>query len=124
MDTIFGLSFKYWIIIGIIIYLLYQQKNENFSNESTTKKIYNFNTSWCGWSKRFQPEWNKFTNQIDSTKIIAIDVKCDDKSNEMICKEFNVPGYPSVVAVVNGKHHEYTGPRNVEALTEFITNLN
>ena len=27
-------------------------------------KIFNFNTEWCGWSKRFQPEWDKFTQAV------------------------------------------------------------
>ena len=44
-------------------------------------KVYNFNTSWCGYSVRFQPEWKKFEeeiNSINNLSIQAFDIKCDN----------------------------------------------
>lgn len=97
-----------WIIIVIIGFILYNNtyqitekfnENEN-ENEKVIIKVFNFNTSWCGWSKKLQPEWDKFTKLIIDNKLNHIqvyDVKCDNDSNSQICKEYNVRGYPYIV---------------------------
>ena len=61
----FGLSLMTWIIIGIIfLYIIYCTTcmKETFS-ETPKVKVFNFNTKWCGYSTRFQPEWNKFEKE-------------------------------------------------------------
>ena len=95
-----------WILtIVLIIALINKKLTENPKSESfdnSTVVIYNFNTAWCGWSKRFQPVWDKFseTAKTELPNVKVVDVKCDDKQNDDLCKQFKVPGYPSVVAVV------------------------
>ncbi len=101
-----------------------EEKKEKFTNSKL--KIYNFNTEWCGWSQRFQPEWQKFTQAVNNdsnlNKIVeAINVKCDDPANEKMCEKFNVPGYPYVVLDNNGKYEPYNGERTVEALLSFVS---
>jgi thiol-disulfide isomerase/thioredoxin len=93
-----------WIILIIIGFILYNNTypiTEQFKeNDKVIIKVFNFNTSWCGWSKKFHPEWNKFTQLIIDNKlnhIQAYDIKCDDDSNSQICKEYDVPGYPYIV---------------------------
>lgn len=92
-------------------------KSSNIPNNKIM--IYNFNTKWCSYSIKFQPIWDNFVNSLssDELKLIdAIDVKCDNKTNEILCKKFNIQGYPSVIIVKNDKFIDYTGPRTVDSL--------
>jgi thiol-disulfide isomerase/thioredoxin len=121
MDRILGFPMWMWLVAAVVLYITCFSK-EGFANAQDEIKIYNFNTEWCGWSKRFQPEWDEFSKNV-SGGVKAIDVKCDDDKNQQLCKEFEVPGFPSVIAMVNGKRHEYRGERTAKALKEFVANL-
>ena len=120
----FGLSLMTWIIIGIIfIYIIYCTTcmKETFS-ETPKVKVFNFNTKWCGYSTRFQPEWNNFEKECKNmNNVIAKDVKCDKKNNEKLCEEdYRVPGYPYVLLSCGGKNIEYEGKRTAEALKKKV----
>lgn len=141
----FGLPMWVWlIVISVISFSIYQilskkstigskdevKSKEEFTESSNTKPkvmVYNFNTEWCGWSKRFQPEWDKFTEMTKTNNklsfIEARDIKCDNKENENMCEQYNVPGYPYVIFEVNGKRIPYEGERTAQALVEHFLNL-
>jgi hypothetical protein len=53
------------LIIAVSYYIYNNKTKENFTDEKKIK-VYNFNTTWCGWSKKFQPEWDKFTVAINN----------------------------------------------------------
>lgn len=96
---------------------------ENFSENNKKIKIYNFNTEWCGYSKRFQPTWDKFEKNNKNKKIDIVDVKCDDDKNKVLCEKYEIPGFPSVIADT-GKHVvEYNGDRSYEDLIKFSASL-
>ncbi len=104
--------------------------DEPFSDTKSKIKIYNFNTSWCGYSVKFQPEWNKFSdtvklnnNKVDLSNVEAADIKCDDPLNKQMCQDFQISGFPSVVAVVNDSYIPYNGGRTSADIIEFITKL-
>ena len=86
------------------------------------KTIYNFNTTWCGYSVRFQPIWDEFTEKNKDLNINIIDVKCDDSNNEDLCNLYPVEGFPTVLKVKGDEVVPYTGPRTVEGLEEFSKN--
>jgi hypothetical protein len=91
-------------------------------------KMYNFNTSWCGWSKVFQPEWDKFTMNVKSNDSLngvveIMDIKCDNDNNTQLCIDHNVEGYPTVVIIKNGVSSHYRGPRTVDGLTAELNKL-
>jgi len=133
----FGIQLSIWLIIAGIVIILFsynkfgvcaelpQTEAEKFGEIPKTKiKVFNFNTSWCGWSKRFQPEWDKFSNQVKSdptlTHVEVYDVKCDDSKNESMCEKYQVPGYPHVVIETNGNTNQYNGERTAEALIKAV----
>jgi thiol-disulfide isomerase/thioredoxin len=91
---------------------------ETINSEDTV--IYNFNTVWCGYSKRFQPIWDEFAASLNNTKIKAIDVKCDNPDNNELCGKFDVPGYPSIIIVKGGKPIPYQGNRTVNDLRKAV----
>ena len=118
---LFGIKIWVWVgILGILalsVYLILNKK-EKFDVEKKPT-IYNFNTRTCGWSKKFQPEWDKFSELAKSSlpNIIVKDVKCED-NNEM-CSKYNVPGYPYVVLEIDETIIPFNGERTVESLTDF-----
>jgi len=98
--------------------------NNTTSNNTSSDKIniYNFNTKSCGYSVRFQPVWDQFSNKINDPNIKIIDVKCDDSKNNDLCNKFDLRGYPTVLKenITTNKVEFYNGPRTVEGLTNFI----
>jgi thiol-disulfide isomerase/thioredoxin len=120
------------IVISFVVYNFYFKKsiissfdktpidnnyNESY-NFSNDVKIINFNTSWCGYSKQFQPVWDEFTSKMNGKNIKVIDMKCDE--NEELCAKFNVPGYPSVILFKGEQQISYDGERTVKDLEEFV----
>jgi len=144
-DKIWGLSILSWILIIIIlVFFIYKvfyttksdsnndNEFENFEGTNTpvdddVVKVYNFNTSWCGWSVKFQPEWNKFSEEIkknsELNNIKAFDIKCDKPENEAVCKEFDVQGFPTVIIESDGRRGVYKGPRESKDLIETVKDL-
>jgi thiol-disulfide isomerase/thioredoxin len=97
-----------------------QADNSDNIDETTETTIYNFNTSWCGYSLRFQHVWDEFTRVNENTNIKIVDVKCDKSENEVICNKYPVEGFPTVLKVTDNNVIQYNGPRTLEGLQEFI----
>ena len=129
----YGLSSKIWIILICILVMFYifLKCKEGFTNLKNDKsnliKVYNFNTSWCGYSVHFQPEWDKFQKEVNNSdnllNIHAYDIKCDNSDNNQMCSDYNVPGFPTIIIEKNNKKINYNGPRNTEAIIKTIKNL-
>jgi thiol-disulfide isomerase/thioredoxin len=130
------------IILLIIIGYLYMTDTSSYINDSdlsnvaipdkftdvsqTKVTVFNFNTSWCGWSKKFQPEWDKFVQVITnddklSAKIDVKEVKCD--IDEDLCAEYDVTGYPYVLIIKNDTKLPYNGKRTSDALLSHVSSL-
>ena len=112
------------------------QKNTQIEHPNTNNKniqlkqnkiiIYNFNTDWCGYSKKFEPIWNDFVLSLSDNelnKIQPINVKCDIEENKDLCNKYDIPGYPFVMIIDNDHIIPYSGPRTVEGLRTAL-NLN
>jgi len=141
-DRVYSLPVYSWILIALVILVFLittfsssganskSTNSENFEENSSKEnkiKVYNFNTSWCGWSVRFQPEWKKFENDIkskgDLSHVEAHDVKCDNPENDFLCKEFEVAGFPTVIIETKGQRGVYKGPRDSKNLVETVQGL-
>lgn len=134
-DRYFGVPLWVWLIVLAIVIISYDKnsclnpRSERFTQENSKIKIYNFNTEWCGYSKRFQPVWDDFSSKVNSQSISglsnveAIDVKCDNPANKQLCEEYKIPGFPSVLAVKDGKQVDFNGDRTTNSLVEFVKSL-
>lgn len=140
-DRVYSLPVYSWLLIAlvIVVFLITTFSNSSPSSETFSTvgkvpnnadskiKVYNFNTSWCGWSTRFQPEWKKFENEIsakgDLSHVEAYDVKCDNPANDNLCKEYEVAGFPTVIIETGGKRGVYKGPRDSKDLVETVMGL-
>ena len=127
----FGLKLWVWVLIIIgLLYFWYINNisiSNNIDDSNNMKninkiKVYNFNTKWCGWSQKFQPEWDLFSQQVISDPMLAnieaYDIKCDDDKN--MCEEYKVPGFPYIVIESDNKKTPYTGSRNSKDIINFI----
>ena len=136
----FGFSLTTWIVIVVIIFYFFyctQCNMENFASEvdetlddetnNDVLKIYNFNTSWCGYSKKFQPIWDEFSQKHkNKDNVVIMDVKCDDEGNaeaQELCEAFDVPGYPSIIFKKGDNKLDYMGPRTIDGLEEQMNKL-
>jgi hypothetical protein len=112
------------IIIGLlfIFFVFFGKKGKNIK-EHFAGRIVNYNTEWCGYSKQFQPTWDKFTEAMKAKhpEVAVIDMKCDKEENEAKCKVPEVQGFPTVILYdENNKSKVYNGPRTLEKLMEFV----
>jgi hypothetical protein len=146
-----GIKLWVWIVILIMIYLFMNSK-EPFTNQTQTNnsvqtqiitkekfKMFNFNTSWCGWSKRFQPEWDILVNTINTPStdtddeeirkvlrenIAFLDIKCDEDENIDLCNQYDIPGYPYIIIenVNNKDRYIYNNERTAVEMYKFLVN--
>lgn len=122
-----GLPLWLWLVAGaVVLYLLYTnyfKQTDQFANVEKIK-VLNFNTEWCKWSKKFQPEWDSFQEQAKSmNNIEAIDVKCDNDKNESMCHSYDIPGFPSVVIEKDGKKMLYEGEMTAKGLMDHVKKI-
>ncbi|KAM6166504.1 sulfhydryl oxidase 1 isoform 2-T2 [Erethizon dorsatum] len=57
-----------------------------------------FFASWCGHCIAFAPTWKALANDVKGWRpalnLAALD--CADETNSVVCRDFNIPGFPSV----------------------------
>ncbi|KAM7054873.1 sulfhydryl oxidase 1 isoform 1-T1 [Molossus nigricans] len=57
-----------------------------------------FFASWCGHCIAFAPTWKALANDVKDWKpalnLAALD--CADETNSAVCRDFNIPGFPTV----------------------------
>lgn len=94
---------------------------ESKSSNQTKPKVALYYASWCGYSRMFLPEWEKFVNYCKNN-VPQVDVetlKCEgDMQNQ--CNIPEVEGYPTVVLHKDGKSIVHNGERNMNGLVDFI----
>lgn len=132
----------YYIVILLIISIIIILIIENYYNKPKTALKYinntyeNFNilkpkaeiilyyTSWCGYSLKMLPEWQKFINYAkDNLKHITVTtIKCDDEKEKCSIKEVN--GFPTIILKKNnGETVIFNDERKMEKFIDF-TNVN
>jgi len=83
--------------------------------------VYNFNTNWCGYSKKFQPIWDRFVDSIaTNSNIVALDMKCDNNQNADLVKKYSVEGFPTVIIDDGKSFIIYKGNRTVNDLRKAL----
>ncbi len=97
-------------------------ETEELPEDDDKIKVYNFNTSWCGYSIEFQPEWDKFCDHVKNNKkysnVVTKDVKCEAKENGDLCKKYPVRGFPTVLLVYKDFVKEHDLGRTQEDLVK------
>jgi thiol-disulfide isomerase/thioredoxin len=135
------------LLFGLVAYFVYtrylanmikDKKYTDVANNASSKdavQIYFFSADWCPHCKTAKPEWQQFVKQVNGTTvnnktIQTIDVDCTDmdssKTNDpaivktiQLVKEFDVKGFPTVLAVKDGKKIDYDAKVSLTTLNKF-----
>lgn len=142
MQTIKNLPLKYIliiliIVITILIFYFYRKTNNvdaekaqveeqfeaahNSKHYSKKARIVLYYATWCGHSKIFLPEWDKFEKYVQQNipQVTAEKVQCEG-GNEAICFQKGIEGYPTVVLYPeNSTEIIFNGDRSADKLIEF-----
>jgi thiol-disulfide isomerase/thioredoxin len=76
---------------------------------------------WCGYSRQFLPEWEKFEAfaKQNFPNLRVSRVRCED-GHEATCSQKGVQGYPTVILYLKDNSEKtFDGERNSEKLIEF-----
>ncbi len=86
---------------------------EEFSNNNVIIRM--FYVDWCGYCKKAKPGYMQFMKQYNDTQISGKNVRvemvnCEENdANAQLAAKFGVKGYPTIIAVVDGKKETYEG---------------
>jgi thiol-disulfide isomerase/thioredoxin len=75
-----------------------------------------FKADWCGHCKSFKKTWNELKNNNDKINFVTY----DSETNKSEIQKYGIQGFPTLILLVGDKSIEYVGPRNKEAIEEFI----
>jgi thioredoxin 1 len=75
-----------------------------------------FKAEWCGHCKSFKKTWNELKNDNSNIKFVSY----DSEGNKSEIEKYGIQGFPTLILLVGDKSIEYVGPRNKEAIEEFI----
>ena len=95
------------------------QNNQNTSNNND-KIIILYYANWCGHSKAFIPEWEKFENYAKQNmkNVTVTKILCEGENAKQKCK--GVRGFPTVMLFSNNQANMYNGERTSDALIKFV----
>lgn len=100
-----------------------QQIKQKQDKVDTTNELVLYYATWCGYSKQFLPEWEKFVeyakNNLPHLKVTG--VRCEG-GNEPICMQKGIEGYPMVMLYMyDGREIPFEGDRTKDALVAFVS---
>lgn len=141
MEILKNIKWYHIVILCLIIILIFlifsnkschptscknaQIKDEGFNSQNNqdnkNNEIILYYATWCGHSKNFLPEWEKFENYAKNyLQNIKVRREQCENGNEKFCTEKGVHGYPTVIFYLkNGSKQIYSGERKMDNLIDF-----
>ena len=108
------------VVGGYFLFKWCQNKKSPFEMFSGGAKLYFFYADWCGYCRKFKPEWEKLKAE-PNLGIELEEVDCSDNKNvPALAKEYNVKGFPTLILVNDGNKVTYEGERSANAIISFI----
>lgn len=104
-----------------------QSNEDNTVNEPPLRvgnraEIILYFASWCGYSRSFLPEWEKFEKhaEMNMPHIRVTKIQCES-DNEALCFQKGIEGYPTVVMhLPDGTEIKFERERTSDKLIEFV----
>lgn len=97
------------------------QQNKQIKDTANAELVLYY-ALWCGHSKAFLPEWEKFEAHAKANfpNLRVSRVRCED-GNEATCMQKGVQGYPTVILYPkDNSEKQFEGERSLNALINFI----
>jgi thiol-disulfide isomerase/thioredoxin len=125
-------TIRWGIVIGIILGIAFYNYRtspeiETFSNNECVVRM--FYVNWCGHCKKSKPEFQQFMQKYNNTQVKGKNVKiemidCEENSaNKQLASKYNVKGYPTIIAHLNGKNIDYEGERNTSGFDTWLNSI-
>lgn len=90
-------------------------------NETVDKvDVFLFKAEWCGHCKAFKPTWENLQNKYNNKYNFHT---YDNDKNEKEMVEWEIRGFPTIIAKKGDLATEYRGPRDEESLLNFFDSL-
>lgn len=92
----------------------------NKPGECNKSKCILYKANWCGYCKKFKPEWDKCKNDKELTDKVEF-IEYDDKNNKKECESAGIKGYPTIhFTDSNGNVKPYDGKRTYADIRNFL----
>ena len=113
------------LICGGVYYWKYMRQPEGYADsDNSDKPLFKlYYADWCGWSKKFLPEWDKLEEDSIKDKVVLQKYECTAEDNKQICEDANIQGFPSMKYYKDSSDKdgvEYDGDRTSEAISKWI----
>lgn len=90
-----------------------------------------FHADWCPHCKRAAPEWEKFYKEYNGQKIGGYIIKCtdvnctdeDDNISNNLLNKYKIEGFPTILALMDGKEVTFDAKVTEDNLESFVKNL-
>jgi thiol-disulfide isomerase/thioredoxin len=134
------------ILFAVIVYYLYYKvirptvitKEKGYDdipnrdkNEKNGIEIILWYATWCPICVKSKPAWDDFRKQyegqlIHNKTVVFTEIDCSDENNpnatDMI-QQYNIQGFPTIKAIVEGKTIDYDAKVTKENLDIFISSI-
>lgn len=105
-----------WVIIILIIFILWKNKYESYTNQKTLTMYY---ADWCPHCKVFKPKWEVISKQLTASGVNCVSYECDE--NKEICNNAGVTGFPTIrYTNANGVTVDYSGAREIADIITYV----
>jgi thiol:disulfide interchange protein len=119
------------IIVLIVLAVLYLTNNkEGFSAvaEDNRDVLMFFYADWCGYCKRFKPEFEAVKSHIEqnlSDRVRVEPVNCSKpgKNERQLMSEYGVQGFPTLLFINNNNRVEVSSRNSTEIIQLINNNL-
>ena len=132
-------NFTKWILCTIVFTVLFivvyglklfseHRFMERFSEEYSDKPTFCFfGANWCGYCKRFKPEWEKLKKMEKTLPVILVSVEHTNEKQKHYFEKHKVKGFPTLKYCPNGINNTnncvpYNGERKAGPILEFLKN--
>lgn len=113
-------------ILLVLMYRLWRSpkalaKTPTKPNEA---RLYFFYTTWCGWSKKAMPEWEKLTATLQTTPVFGTTtvkpMPVDAEQDRALADTYEVEGYPTILLETSDGLTQYQKRVTYDGLLHFL----
>lgn len=113
-------------ILSVLVYRLWRSpitkpKQVVAPNEG---RLYFFYTTWCGWSKKAMPEWEKLEATLGATPVFGTTkvepVSVDAEQDRKLADTYEVEGYPTILLETSDGITQFQKRATHENLLHFL----
>jgi len=115
------LSLTFFCLLGVIYCNVKVLTDDNFQQEIADKVVFvKFFAPWCGHCKSLAPIWEEIAVTLPDEGVDAVIADVDCTTQEKLCANYKIQGFPTLKLFRLGQPIEYKGDRSSAALMNFV----